>query len=88
MKPNVLSPKPDFLSNPKQADAFMEIVCSPSFRHAAQVALAEYAMRLPGSDPRSTYRLAGAREMLDLLLTLGTPGNINMAYIPEDLSPV
>lgn len=85
MNDNRLTPKADFLKDKKAVDAFAETVMNPQFRYCAEVAFAEYALRqLAGNDPRSGYRLAGARDMLNTLMNLG---NANFVPVQDDEFP-
>lgn len=49
----------------------MEIVMSPAFRRAAEVALLEYCVQLNCDDPRAALKIRGAKQVLDILLNLG-----------------
>lgn len=72
MKPNLISPKSEYCSNHKvDAEQHMEIVYSPAFRRAAEVALLEYCVQLNCDDPRAALKIRGAKAVLDILLNLG-----------------
>lgn len=85
---NALTPKADFLKNSRGADQHMEIVLSPQFRGAAGAALLEYVMSLDGGDPRSTYKMAGAREVMNVLLNLGVASFALPSNQTEELAAV
>lgn len=72
-----LSPKANFIRDGKKADAHQEVMLSPQFQHAAQVALAEYACQLASLDvsmqATSGLKLQGARAFAETLMNLGVP---------------
>lgn len=86
---NSLSPKSDFLKNTKAAGDFMDIVMNPSFRACVDVALTEYVMRLNAKDPRSAFRIGGARDVLNILMNLGNKSHLMTEEDePQHLTPV
>lgn len=70
---NILSPKTSFVEDKKRADRHMETMMDPRFHAAAQVALAEYALRVARKDALAGPFLLGAKEFLEILMNLGDP---------------
>lgn len=84
----MITPKLDYIkTDSKRADSIQEIVMSPTFRRAAEVALLEYAMRL-GEGPATGLKISGAKGFLEELLNVGI--EFPTQPLPEDnqLSPV
>lgn len=84
---NRLTPKADFIAN-GPSNNFQEIVMKPDFRMAAIMAFSEYCMQQADDDPRSTYKISGAREFVNVLLNLGNPNVNPLPPKTEELIPV
>lgn len=83
-----ISPKSDFLSDPARAGRHQDIVLSPEFKAAVQVAYTEYAIGLTFSDANAQVatvglKLEGARAVLNELLNLGVP-TLSEIHINDD----
>lgn len=90
MKPNLISPKAEFCSLHKsEAERHMEMVYTPQFRRAAEVALLEYCVQLNCDDPRAALKIRGAKAVLDILLNLGNVDSSPVRADEDDkLTPV
>lgn len=94
MTPSIISPKSDFNDDPKRADRHQEIVLSPEFKHAMQVALLSYTMRL--TDPRSEpivlgqagLKIEGAKGVLEELINLGKISKLPSEPSSDELDPL
>lgn len=69
-----LSPRQRFLKTP-EAKAHSDLVDSPSFQHALEVALSEMQLAPPkGTDAQANWnRLEGAKQFITILLNLAEP---------------
>lgn len=90
---NLLSPKIFYAEDKKRADRHQEVVLSPAFHMAAQIALAEYALQLAakheGRDALTSAKLEGVRDYLSILMNLGDvhAAPIDKSAVPE-LEPI
>lgn len=91
---NTLSPKAEFLGDPKRADAHQETVLNPEFKKAIEIALLQYAMNLGGTGVDSQQlvtvglRLEGAKGFIDELLNLGNKTKPIYQRDETELEPV
>jgi hypothetical protein len=94
-----ISPKDSFLhpstpTPPGQLSAsarWAELTDAPLVRDAIEKAFAEYATRLepdPAMPGKAAYQLLGAREALNVLLTLGEPTRPIVKGEQQGLKPV
>lgn len=94
MTRNTLIPKAEFLGDPKRADAHQEIVLSPAFKKAIEIALLQYAMNLGGDTADQQrlitvgLRLEGAKGFIDELLNLGNATKPIYQRDESELEPV
>lgn len=72
---NKLQPRARFIEDSKRADAHQELMLSPVFKSAVEIALLDYVMSLQTSSLQSAaetaYKLEGARGFIERLLNLG-----------------
>lgn len=88
--PVSLAPKGEFLSDPKVAGSHQDIMASPSFRHAARMALLEYqyGQKFESNPAAAGMKLQGAQDFLKILLNLGNPTSTASQPDTEQLTPV
>lgn len=84
-----LSPKARFLKTP-DAKLVADMVISPSFMHAVEVALSELQLASGKADPAGNWqRLEGAKQFISILLNLPEPATKPRRGSPrENLNPV
>lgn len=85
---NSLKPKESFRSISKRADDWGEVVLSPAFKYACEVAWSEFTLRRVAHDQFSGFRLAGAKEFLDVLLNLSEKATIQENEDKTQLQPI
>jgi hypothetical protein len=90
---NRLQPREEFQSaDDKRADVHQEIVLSPRFKEACEVALLEYVMGLSTSSlqtaAETAYKIEGAKGVLAVLLNLGDQSKPLIERRNDALTPV
>jgi hypothetical protein len=87
-----LTPKHDFLSDKLRASTHQDVVASPQFKSAAQLALLEMQFRSGftniGEASINYIKLKGAQEFLTILINLGEPDEPRRNHTQESLNPV
>lgn len=88
--PVSLSPKAEFLRDPKIAGQHQDLVSSPEFRHAARMALLEYQLnqKFESNPAAAGMKLQGAQDFVKVLLNLGNPTSTSVTHDTEQLTPV
>jgi hypothetical protein len=94
MTRHALTPKAEFLADAKRAGAHQDMVLSPEFKKALEIALLQYAMNLGGDTADQQrlitvgLRLEGAKGFIEELLNLGNRTKPIYQKDPAELEPV
>lgn len=94
MTRNIITPKGSFLADAKRAGAHQDIVASPQFRQAIEIALLSYTLKQggPSADAQQLVtvglRLEGARGVLEELMNLGHPDVLKSNFPTQELDPI
>lgn len=92
MPNNKLAPKDRFQSNQQRAGEHQDLVMSPEFKGACEIALAQYAVNLVCDNQMDAmavgFKLQGAKDFANILLTLGDLKKPPFDPMTEQLRPV